>query len=129
MTSPAKLLKKCSRHSPKMKREAGQSIPPFRARPAFLDSPTINATLDYMEIHLSPDQEAHLAALAASVGRPADELVQEALAEWEQRQAERQPQRPKHTPAEAAARILELRKGNILPPGETIKNLINYGRA
>ena len=31
--------------------------------------------------------------------------------------------------AEAAARILELRKGNILPAGETIKNLINYGRA
>jgi predicted transcriptional regulator len=82
-----------------------------------------------MEIHLSPDQEAHLAALAASVGRPVDELVQEALAEWEQRQAERQAQRPKHTPAEAAARILELRKGNILPAGETIKNLINYGRA
>src|SRR5438045_2472418 len=82
-----------------------------------------------MEIHLSPDQEAHLAALAASVGRPVDQLVQEALAEWEQRQAERQPQRPKHTPAEAAARILELRKGNIFPAGETIENLINYGRA
>jgi predicted transcriptional regulator len=82
-----------------------------------------------MEIHLSPDQEARLAALAASVGRPVDELVQEALAEWEQRQAERQPHRPTHTPAEAAARILELRKGNILPPGETIGNLINYGRA
>ncbi len=82
-----------------------------------------------MEIHLSPDQEAYLAALAASAGRRADELVQEALAEWEQRQAERQPQRSKHTPAEAAARILELRKGNILPKGETIKNLINYGRA
>ena len=85
--------------------------------------------MDYKEIHLSPDQEARLAALAASVGRRADELVQEALAEWEQRQAERQPQRSKHTPAEAAARILELRKGNILPAGETIKNLINYGRA
>lgn len=107
----------------------GQSIPPFHARPAFLDSPTVNATLDYMEIHLSPDQEAHLSALAARAGRRADELVQEALAEWEQRQSERQPQRPKHTPAEAAARILELRKGNNLPKGETIKNLINYGRA
>jgi hypothetical protein len=64
-----------------------------------------------MEIHHSPDQEAHLAALAARVGRSADELVQEALAECEQRQTERQPQRPNHTPAEAAARILELRKG------------------
>ena len=29
----------------------------------------------------------------------------------------------------AAARILELRKGDILPEGETIKNLINHGRA
>jgi len=96
---------------------------------AFLDSATVNATLDYMEIHLSPDQEARLAALAASAGRRADELVREALTEWEQRQAQRQPQRPKHSPAEAAARILELRKGNILPEGETIKNLINYGRA
>lgn len=82
-----------------------------------------------MEIHLSPDQEAHLAVLAASTGRRTGELVQEALAEWEQRQAERQPERPRHTPAEAAARVLELRKGNILPQGETIKNLINYGRA
>jgi predicted transcriptional regulator len=82
-----------------------------------------------MEIRLSPDQEARLAGLAATTGRRADELVQEALAEWEQRQAERQPQRPKHTPAEAAARILELRRGNNLPEGETIKNLINYGRA
>jgi Arc/MetJ-type ribon-helix-helix transcriptional regulator len=83
-----------------------------------------------MEIRLSPDQEAHLAALAASAGRNADELVREALAEWEQRQAERHgPARPAHTPAEAAARILELRKGNMLPGGETIKALINHGRA
>lgn len=56
--------------------------------------------------------------------------MQEALTEWEGRQAERQaPTRPQHTPAEAAARILELRKGNILPAGATIKYLINYGRA
>jgi Arc/MetJ-type ribon-helix-helix transcriptional regulator len=83
-----------------------------------------------MEIHLPPDQEAHLAALAASAGRSAAELVQEAVAEWEERQVERHaPTRPQHTPAEAAARILELRKGNILPAGETIKELINYGRA
>lgn len=83
-----------------------------------------------MEIRLSPDQEARLAALAASAGRSADELVRDALAEWEQRQAERHaPVRPPHTPAEAAARILELRKGNILPEGETIKELIDHGRA
>ena len=83
-----------------------------------------------MDIRLAPDQEAHLAALAASTGRSAAELVQEALMEWEQRQAERPaPMRPRHTPAEAAARILELRKGNVLPAGTTIKDLINHGRA
>jgi hypothetical protein len=82
-----------------------------------------------MEIRLPPDQEAHLAALAASAGRSPDDIVLEAVALWEKRQALRQPQVPKHTAAEAAARILELRKGNILPEGETIRDLINYGRA
>ena len=83
-----------------------------------------------MEIRLAPDQEAHLAALAARVGRSAADLVQQTLTEWEERQAEREaPTRPQHSPAEAAARIRELRKGNMLPAGATIKDLINYGRA
>jgi predicted transcriptional regulator len=59
-----------------------------------------------MEIRLPPDQEAHLVALAASAGRNPDEIVQEAVALCEKRQAQRQTQ------AETAARILELRKGN-----------------
>ena len=33
------------------------------------------------------------------------------------------------TPAEAAARLRELRKGNFLPPGTTIRGLIDQGRA
>ena len=33
------------------------------------------------------------------------------------------------TPAEAVARIRELRQGNRLPAGVTVKNLINEGRA
>ena len=85
-----------------------------------------------MDIRLAPDQEARLAALAAGTGRSAAELVQEALTEWEQRQAQAErpaPTSPQHTPAEAAARILELRKGNVLPAGTTIKDLINHGRA
>jgi hypothetical protein len=83
-----------------------------------------------MEIRLEPDQEAHLAALAARAGRSAAELVREALAEWEERQAEHHaPTRPQHSPAEAAAHILELRKGNLLPAGVIIKDLINHGRA
>lgn len=35
-----------------------------------------------MEIRLPPDQEAHLAALAASTGRSADEVAQEAIARF-----------------------------------------------
>jgi hypothetical protein len=83
-----------------------------------------------MEIHLPPDKEAHLAELAASAGRSPDEIVLEAVVLWEERQA-RQQQVPKrkHTPAEAAARIRELRKGVRLPEGVTIKDLISYGRA
>ena len=33
------------------------------------------------------------------------------------------------TPAEAAARLRELRRGTILPPGATIRSLIEQGRA
>jgi hypothetical protein len=33
------------------------------------------------------------------------------------------------TPAEAAAHIREMRRGNRLPPGVTIKDVINEGRA
>ena len=35
-----------------------------------------------MEIRLPPDQEAHLAALAASTGRSADEVAREAIARF-----------------------------------------------
>ena len=84
-----------------------------------------------MEIRLPPDLEAQLAAVAASAGRSTAEVVQEAIALWEERQAQqrRDAPNPNHTPARAAARIRELRKGNFLPEGETIKDLINYGRA
>ena len=33
------------------------------------------------------------------------------------------------TPAEAAARLRELRRGTVLPPGTTIRSLIEQGRA
>jgi predicted transcriptional regulator len=39
-----------------------------------------------MEIHLPPDQEAHLAELAAAAGRSTDDIVQEAVALWEERE-------------------------------------------
>lgn len=80
-----------------------------------------------MNIRLPPDQEARLAALAASAGRSPSEVVQEALTLWETQRAQRHG--AKHTPAEAAARIRELRQGNLLPEGETIRDLIDHGRA
>jgi hypothetical protein len=55
--------------------------------------------------------------------------LREAVALWEEHQAQRRRPEAEHTPAEAAARVLELRKGNMLPEGETIKVLINYGWA
>jgi predicted DNA-binding protein len=40
-----------------------------------------------MEIRLPSEQEARLAAIAASTGRSTDELVQEAIELWEKEQA------------------------------------------
>jgi predicted transcriptional regulator len=80
-----------------------------------------------MEIRLPPDQEAQLAAVAAEAGRSPSEVVQEALTQWFAR--EPNGRQKKTAPAEAAARLRELRKGNRLPDGDTIKDLINYGRA
>ena len=85
-----------------------------------------------MEIRLPPDQEAHLAALAASAGRSADDIVQEAVALWEERQAQ-QLRRSAEAKAYPGTGCLPAsgnwRTGNFLPEGETIKDLINYGRA
>ena len=39
-----------------------------------------------MEIRLPPDQEVHLATIAASAGRSTAEVVQEAIALWEERE-------------------------------------------
>jgi predicted transcriptional regulator len=82
-----------------------------------------------MEIRLPPDQQAHLTELAASLGRTADEILREAVALWEEHQTQRAAPKIKRTPAEAAARILERRKNHKLPEGETIRDLVTYGRA
>jgi hypothetical protein len=79
-----------------------------------------------------PGLLAELQAVADEEHRTPGELVREALESYLERRKQRRavPEaRKPHTPAEAAARILELRKGNLLPPGVTIKDLIHFGRA
>nr|WP_294528459.1 hypothetical protein [uncultured Rhodopila sp.] len=41
-----------------------------------------------MEINLLPGQEAHIAALAARTGRSFDDIVQEALSHWAERETD-----------------------------------------
>ena len=79
-------------------------------------------------LEMPPGWLAEVEAVAAEERRAPAELVREAVDRYI---GERRAARPVngHTPAEAATRIRELRKGNILPPGETIKDLINFGRA
>ncbi len=96
---------------------------------AFLDYTGQNASFESMEIRIPPHQEARLAALAARLGRSPDEIVAEAITFWELRVPQRLAAERRHSPAQAAAKILELRKGNVLPVGESIKDLINFGRA
>ena len=62
-----------------------------------------------MEVRLPPEREAHLTALAAESGLSTEEVVEEALVLWEAHHARRARSRAKHTPAQAAARIRELR--------------------
>src|SRR5207244_11907930 len=78
-----------------------------------------------------PDLLVEVEAAADQEHREPRELVREAVTRYLEQWRARRGTAPEasHTPAEAAARILELRKGNVLPPGVTIKDLINFGRA
>jgi hypothetical protein len=78
-----------------------------------------------------PDLLAEVRSAADEEHREPRELMCEAVTRYlEHRRVRRSvAAEPKHTSAEAAARILELRKGNLLLPGVTIKDLISFGRA
>ena len=82
-----------------------------------------------MSIELKPETEK-LLRQALQNGRfgSVDEIIVEgARARIEKPMASNSKTRK--TPAEAVAHIRELRKGNRLPSGVTIKDLINEGRA
>ena len=82
-----------------------------------------------MTIHLKPETEK-LVREALQNGRfgSVDEIIVQGV-----RAGADKPMasdgKPRKTPAEAVAHIRELRKGNRLPAGVTIQDLINEGRA
>jgi hypothetical protein len=75
---------------------------------------------------------AEIQAAADDEHRTADDLIRDVLEryldDWRNRTSRSQG-RPRLTPVEAAARLRELRKGNVLPDGVTIRDLTNHGRA
>jgi hypothetical protein len=79
-------------------------------------------------LEMPPGWLAEVQAVADAEHRAAAELVRDVVGRYIEERRAAQPA-ALHTPAEAAARIRELRKGNFLPEGETIKDLINHGRA
>jgi hypothetical protein len=75
---------------------------------------------------------AELQAAADAERRTTADLVKDALerylTDWRKR-AINPPEKPRLTPAQAAARLREARKGNVLPDGVTIRDLMTHGRA
>ncbi len=78
---------------------------------------------------------AEVEAVAEEEHRPVSDVVREAVERYLRRPrpyapAEQSDQAPdKLTAAEAIERILQQRKGNVLPDGVTIRELMTYGRA
>ncbi len=84
-----------------------------------------------MNVDFTAEQQPFVqhAIESGRIHRPED-AVEEALSLWVERERQRSEQpRATLSKTQAAARILELRKGNFLPPGVTIEDLINEGRA
>jgi hypothetical protein len=83
-----------------------------------------------MEINLTLEQEAQLAHIAALEGKSADELAREVFLRGLQVEATLIASRSPNTRGqEAAARMLELRRGTMLPEGVSIQALMCEGRA
>jgi hypothetical protein len=84
------------------------------------------------DLTIPPALVAEVRAIADEEHRPVDDvlrdLVEQALGE---RRWKGQPRQTaaKLSAAEAVERLLEQRKGNVLPDGVTIRDLMTYGRA
>ena len=82
-----------------------------------------------MNIELTPKQERILhEALQQGRFQSVDEALDAALRSLST-PTDAAVTKPRLTPVEAAAHIRELRKGNILPEGTTIRAMIEEGRA
>ena len=80
---------------------------------------------------LTPEQQTFVrrAIQSGRIHRP-EEAAQEAFSLWVERERAQGKRKTDTAKAqEAAARILQLREGNLLPEGVTIQDLINEGRA
>jgi negative regulator of replication initiation len=83
-----------------------------------------------MEIILTIEQEAQLFSIAALEGKNAGELAHEVFLRGLEVEATLVASRPRSNEGqEAAARMLALRQGNLLPEGVSIQDLIREGRA
>jgi len=83
-----------------------------------------------MEIYLTIEQEAQLSHIAALEGKDADELAREVLLRGLDAEATLIAGRSRvNNGYDAVTRLLELRRGNMLPEGVTIQSLIREGRA
>lgn len=81
-----------------------------------------------MTINLKPETERLVQEeLRNGHFRSVDEMIVEGV--HARREGKPPSRRARKTPAEAVAHIRELRRGNRLPAGATIKDLINEGRA
>jgi hypothetical protein len=83
------------------------------------------------ELTIPPSLVAEIQATADVEHRPAAEVLRDALERYlaDARKA-RAGAAPGHrSRAAAAARMREMRKGNVLPEGMTIRDLMTYGRA
>ena len=84
---------------------------------------------------IPPALAAQIQAAADDEHRPAADVVREALERYLSTGrkgtglAHESPVPAKRPPAEALARMRERRKGNVLPEGVTIRDLMTHGRA
>jgi hypothetical protein len=84
------------------------------------------------DLVIPPALAAEIQAAAEAEHRTAADLVKDALERYltdrrERTSYTREEARP--TSAEAATRLRELREGNVLPDGMTIRDLMTHGRA